>query len=134
MGKDIRVIASGACQLGRGEKPLEGPRRLGQKFIIELLTETGSMRYLPRRGCHFLARLRKAALTEYDVLVAFVAARHQIRRHLRSEEKGGLPLDECFSGATLDGIAINDDMLQLDITVRSKAGAAVRVMTPPIGL
>lgn len=134
MTKDLQIMAYGVCQLGYSSKLLGGVWRLGQKYAIELLTEKGSMRYLPNRGCSFLKRLRRAARTEFDVVVAFVAARNQLRRLFRGEETIHTPLSERYSSATLNEIVLDQGSLQIEFTVRSKAGTSVRVLTPPINL
>jgi hemerythrin-like domain-containing protein len=134
MSKDLKVLISGACQLGNAQTSVTGTKRLAQKFLIELLTETGSMRYLPKRGCHFLPRIRNSAMTESDVIVAFASAALQIERHLRAEEDVRTPHAERYRSSSLKKIIIAKDSLHLEFIVQSRAGNSVRVITPAIPL
>lgn len=58
-----------------------GIKKLAQHFIIELLTELGSVKYLPNKGCRFLKYI-KSATTEFDVFSAFNAVKHRIKNNL----------------------------------------------------
>lgn len=130
---DIKAVHHGQCTLA-GD-PVSGIEKLCQKFVLELLTETGSMAFLPKRGCQFLTRLRQHARTEFDVIVAFSGAYHKVRRALRAEENRRIPKDERLASAYLTRIIIQPGgVLLLELAVRNMVGVVATVLTPPIQL
>lgn len=132
MSNDLLVIDNGKTN-GLTEAQLtNGIRRLGQRFIIELLTLHGSMQYSPERGCNFLARVR-IARSELDVVVAFAAAKYQLRRNLIVSSIH-LPGSERYADSRLEQVIVTDDALYVEFTVQSKANTTIRVRTPAIPL
>lgn len=121
--------------LSKGHDKLnDGIQRLGQKFLLELLTEQGSMLFLPNRGCSFLTRLLKKAKTEFDVIVSFAASKKQLKRNLISDETIFTQADERYVDSTIDKIIMEDGGLIFDFIVSSRAGTAIRMTTPYICL
>ncbi len=130
---DLRVLYADRCTLAGATEVLHGVTQVGQKFMLELLTELGSMIYLPQQGCNFLQRLRKHSKTEFDVIVAFSSAHNKVRRTLRSEETKYTPPNERFADAYLTQIIIQPGgVLVLEIAVRNMLGEVVQFTTPPI--
>jgi hypothetical protein len=110
---------------------LAGADQVAQQFVIELLTERGSMRWLPLRGCSFLRLLRRSR-TEHDVFAAWAASRNRIRNNLRTRQAVRRP-SECFADATLEQLTIDPagDLL-LTFRVRLADGQEQDITTPPI--
>lgn len=128
---DLHAVAGSLCHLtGPATRGIE---KLAQKFVIELLTEEGSMPYLPKHGCRFLSRLRRSVRTEFDVIVAFAAAYNKVKRSLRSEHTRRVPKDERLAGAYLTSIMVQPGgVLILEIAVRNTLGEVATILTPAI--
>ncbi len=133
MTKDLKVLASGECTLSKNQQTVSGIAALAQRFMIELLTISGSMQYLPNRGCNFLSRVR-VAKTEYDVMIAFGSSVNRVRRNLHSDETGYMPADARYGSVKLNRIVLVEGSLRLELTVRSKANTFAHVFTPEIKL
>jgi hypothetical protein len=131
MTKDLQILAAGTCQLDDNNDVLTGTRRLAQRFVMELLTVTKSIKYLPQRGCSFLPRVLHAK-NEFDVIVAFATAKHQVQMNLRSEETNDTPATERYKSAALSYVLLDDDSIAISFDVKSMAGTVVSVLTPPI--
>jgi hypothetical protein len=133
MSVDIQVFHVGKTGLAISEQLLSGPYKLAQRVLIELLTEYGSIKYLPRRGCNFLKHLMTAK-NEFDVMVAFTASRSQIRSYLKTTENAYTPVDEKFADMRLDEIVLDSNYALLTVSVMNRAGMAVKIEAPPIKL
>jgi hypothetical protein len=108
-----------------------GAQKLAQRWVLEFLTERGSLRFLPKRGSEFMTQLRQGRLrTETDVIAAFNFAAVDVRINLINEEYAGMPDDERMSSAELLQVAILADNLQLTIQLTTQAGDARRFIVP----
>lgn len=108
-----------------------GIQKLAQRFVLELLTERGSLPYSPARGTTFMTRLRQGRLrSEADVFVAFGFALNDLELSLTAEEAGTDPDDERFASASLDKVFIEPGVVVLHVTVLSRAGTARKVILP----
>lgn len=108
-----------------------GVQKLAQRFVLELLTESGSMPYLPARGTQFMVRFRLGILrTEADVFIAFNLALNQLELALTAEELDTDPADERYAGASLDSVVIADATVVLHVRLWSQAGTAREVIMP----
>jgi hypothetical protein len=133
MAIDFQIVTeAGPCCL-TDELTVTGTELLCQKFVLELLTEKGSMFFLKQRGCDFLRRIRQAK-TEMDIWIAFAGAKAQVRRNLAADENGFTPLAERFAGATINHLFIEDDAVTLEIHVHSRAKTYGSVILPTIKL
>lgn len=132
MASDLRILSNEVCSF-RHIDIVRGIDRLAQRFVIELLTEKGSMRYLPQRGTSFMKIIRKA-LNEMDVAVAFAVARSQIKKTLRSEENANTPPDERFATCWLEETTLTKDTIKLKLLVKNRAGTTAQINTPAIQL
>jgi hypothetical protein len=84
-----------------------GVQKLAQRWLLEFLTETGSMPGLPTRGCIFMRLARTGGFrTRRNVGAVFAAAGMVINRNLRQEETDDMPADERFGTATLVSAAV----------------------------
>lgn len=133
MGKDVRIFTDNKVSLAGSSKTVSGIRRLAQRVLLELLTDHGSMPYQSRRGCTFVRRCR-AGMSEYDVIVAFAAARSRIKRLLKTDVTADTPKNEQLADMRLGGIFLGNGQLIAAVLVISRAGDAVQVDTPPIPL
>jgi hypothetical protein len=108
-----------------------GIQKLAQRFVLELLTELGSMLYLPARGTQFMTKFRQGYLhTETDVFIAFNLALNELELSLTAEELTTDPLDERYASATLDSVVIVNGGAILHVSLQSQAGSAREVIMP----
>jgi len=79
-----------------------GIQKLAQRWLLEFLTELGSMPGAPTRGCEFMAAARRGGFrTRLDVASTFGTADMTLRRNLLAEETPDMPADERFGAAEL---------------------------------
>jgi hypothetical protein len=110
---------------------LTGQEKLAQRFMLELMTEQGSMPFMTDRGSPFLSLLRNGAVfSENDVSTAFYAALLVVRANLQSEETDSDEDIERFIGATLNSIQITSAGLALNISVVNAAQQAIGLAIP----
>ena len=108
-----------------------GIQKLAQRFVLELLTELGSMLYLPNRGTRFLIQFYQGLLrTETDVFIAFNLALNDLELSLTAEELDTDPLDERYGSANLDSVLITNGNIIMHVTLRSLAGRSRQVIMP----
>lgn len=144
LGRRIDVLAfpgakpAGMVPLGQdllleGGRVCAGVQKLAQRWMLEFLTIRGTMRYLPDRGTTFLTELRAGGLrTEADVQTAFLTARLQAAKNLRTEDAGAAdPDDEKYADAALLSTAIRPNgTLVLTVAITSLAGTSRKVILP----
>ncbi len=115
-------------------RAISGPEKLVQRFLLELMTETGSMKFAPNRGCGFLTSLRKGGLlAESDVFAAFNIAVLDVTNNLIVEEGPDDPPEERFNGANLVQISLDGSLVYLKVAVHNQAGQS-GVLTFPVSL
>jgi len=108
-----------------------GIKKLVQRFLLEFMTERGSMRFLPNRGTEFMTLVREGYLrTQLDVFQAFSQAEVLVRRNLRLEESDDDPDDERYGTSDLDNVAFGDRLIALDISITSLGGSGVGFIFP----
>lgn len=112
-------------------KTASGLLKLCQKFVVELLTERGSVPYLPNKGSKFINRLRFGDIaTEQDLTVAFSASLPELRTNLRAQENSSDPDNERYGSATLQKVIISPDLVEVRIAIRSRSGATASLTVP----
>jgi hypothetical protein len=110
---------------------IAGIDKLVQRFLLELLTESGSILFAPTRGCQFMAYLRMGHIrTSFDAHQLFNSALVDITRNLLSDQLLSDPTDEQFAGATLTSISLSADILTFGVSVLSQAGTGRTVVLP----
>lgn len=111
---------------------IAGIAKLAQRFLIELLTERGSLNYLPTRGTFFITQVRAGILqTTQDLFTSFSAAEIQVGINLRAEDNlNNYPADEQYGSAQLLSAELNQDSAYLKIQVNSLAGTSRTVIYP----
>lgn len=116
---------------GNAGAVVTGIDKLAERFVIELMTELGSLPYKTDRGTSFVTEAKAGQLvTEVDVFGAFALAINRLRINLNNEEAATDPLDECFSSAEIISLKLADGVLNLKITITSKSGATTGVIIP----
>jgi hypothetical protein len=120
-----------------------GIQKLAQRWLLEFLTESGSMPGLPRRGTNFMRAARTGQFrVPINVRAQFASANLVIRRNLRAEETASTPDDERFADAELLNIAIlpgfdvnqasgtTAAFLSLGVKITSRAGDSREIILP----
>lgn len=109
-----------------------GIQKLVQRFLLELLTEKGSLQYQPDRGTLFITYARTGYIrTTAQLISAFNSAELDVANNLRLEENFNTdPLDERYESANLLSATLNGDTAFLSIRVNSKAGESRSVIYP----
>jgi hypothetical protein len=116
---------------GQAGAAITGIQKLAQRFLLELLTDQGSLTYLPNRGTQFMLQLRSGAMrTAADVRSAFILAESTARGTLRREQSPTAPADEKYVRAELLSVTLEADLISLRIQVISEAGSDVVLIYP----
>ena len=123
------AVATGEAQLsmqlaadGQGGKVCTGIQKLAQAFLVELLTEKGSVLYDPDAGTVFMIEARQGYFrTPTDVASAFNRSVMDIKAKFSALERATDPLDEQFSDADILSIIVQGDRVTLRIQLWSKA-------------
>lgn len=116
---------------GQSGALITGIEKLVQRFLLELLTEQGSLDYLPGRGTLFIAALRAGIVrTSQDLFSTFGSSEVDIRNNLRQEEELSDPADERYGSAELISASLFGDTATLTIRVESLAGESRTLIYP----
>lgn len=108
-----------------------GVQKLAQRFLIELLTEKGSLTYLPLRGCDFMREARLGLWqTPLDIMSSFSSSLLDIKDNLTLEETGIEPSDERFLNAELLTVTLSDGEAAITVRVTSRAGTTRTFISP----
>lgn len=108
-----------------------GIEKLTQRWLIEFLTESASVKFLPDRGNAFLTEFKRGNLqSELDIFAEFGFAADQIYNTIVFNTPAAAPTDEQLSSATLLEAVISADQIQLNIRIRSVAGTSRQVILP----
>ena len=103
--------------------------KLGQRFTLELLTERGSMQFLPTRGCTFMTEARLGYFrNQVNVLSALSRALVSIETNLRAEESDDDPDDERYGTVIVDSIEYTPGEVKLYLTLVSRANTATAIL------
>lgn len=111
---------------------VDGKRKLVQRFVMELLTEQGSLLYRPDRGTNFLSTIRDGVLNSWEVMAAFSAALLIISRNLVADELSTDPDEERFAAASANQIIISIESVTMNISIINLAGTTENVLLPLI--
>lgn len=108
-----------------------GIQKLAQRFILELLTEAGSMKYNPTRGCDFMTTLRVGGVqSQLDLFVAFSSALVDVRKNLQAEESETDPDDEKYDSAEIINVTFSPGEAAVYVKINSVAGDSRTVIAP----
>jgi hypothetical protein len=110
---------------------ITGINKLAQRFLIRLLTEKGSIPYLPNEGSEFMYEARTGHFQVVsDVYAAFSASVVDIRRSFLAEEITGEPADEQFEKAELLNVTLSGGEASVLIKLTSRAGTSREYIAP----
>lgn len=108
-----------------------GVQKLAQRWLLEFLTELGSMPGLPDRGCDFMTFVRQGTIkTQLNVTQTFHASNIRIRVTLQDEEYDGMPDDERLDDVELVSVGLLPGYMNLGISIRSLAGDSRDILLP----
>lgn len=120
-----------------------GIQKLAQRWLLEFMTERGSMPGFPKRGTNFMRAGRTGQFrVPISVRAQFSAANLIVRRNLRNEETDDMPDDERFGDAELLNVAIlpgfdvsqasgtTAAFLSLGVKITSRAGESREIILP----
>lgn len=112
-------------------KSCDGIVKLAQRWLLEFLTEKGSIKFQPERGSNFVTRLRNGNIaTESDVFLAFASAAADVGGNLRNAEEAEDPDTERLGYARLTKVSLSSYGLGLSILVVSAAGQSQAIDLP----
>lgn len=119
-------------QPGQSGALIAGVEKLVQRFLLELLTEIGSLHYDPTRGTTFISQIRAGTVqTSQDLFMAFSSSELILRNSLRLEEDSETdPADERYQSSELLSATLSGDRAQLSFRLISLAGTARTVLYP----
>lgn len=116
-------------------KVCTGVVKLAQRFLLELLTEQGSMPFLPTRGCTFMTEARLGYFrNQVDILAAFSRARVIIKRNMQQEESDTDPDDERYGTAVVTNIEYTPGHAEIYITLVSRARTTTPILPIKVAL
>jgi hypothetical protein len=106
--------------------------KLAQRFLLELLTEAGSVLYDQSRGTAFMTDLRLGRVrTVIDAEISFALAADDAKLQLQLEETDEMPEDEQFGRVELLTLSIGPaDTLKVNLALYSAAGVGVTLILP----
>lgn len=116
---------------GLGGYSVTGIEKLVQRFLLILLTEKGTIKYLPDSGTRFLVDARRGLWrTTTDVTQSYASALVDVNRQLASLETDSDPTDERFGSATLLTVALTGDRVLVGVQLFSVAGTSRAFIAP----
>lgn len=116
---------------GESGQVTAGIQKLAQRWLLEMLTETGSIPYDLVRGTSLLFDARNGILrTTVDAEQSFVLAAAAAKVNLILEEDENMPDDERFDSVVLDSVTVTTDRVIYRTTLRSLAGTDRVILLP----
>jgi len=110
---------------------IAGIEKLAQRFVIELLTEQGSVLGDPTRGCPFMTDAnRNRWNSQQDVNSSFNLSLVLIQSRMVQDQLPTDPPDERLRSATLTEIIFTRDRVAITIEIQSVAGTDRVVLLP----
>lgn len=108
-----------------------GISKLVQRVLLELLTDKGSMTYLPDRGTLFMLSLRSGIIrTSGELFAAFSSAATDVIRQLRLEDRSTDAPDERVSTITMISASLSGGSAVVKAAVTSIAGDSRDIYIP----
>lgn len=127
------LLTQALAETGKSGTVLTGIAKLGQRFLLELLTEQESMPFLPDRGCSFMTEARMGQIrTQIDLSAALARALLDVERNLTTEESDSDPADERYGSAELVSVEYTGDGAKVAIRLASQDPAAEIIL--PVSL
>jgi hypothetical protein len=120
------LFAPGVSGLG-----CTGIQKLAQRVLLELLTELGTIKYLPDRGTDLVSAFRRGEVrTELDVFMTFGFAASKATVNIQADELATDPEDEQLVEISLERVAILPETAQLYAKITSAAGESRTIQIP----
>jgi hypothetical protein len=120
---------------GKSGQVITGIIKLGQRFLIELLTEQGSIPFMPARGTTFMTEARNGSIrTPGDLLAAFSRALITIQRNLAIEDQDTPHDDEKFGGAEIQNVELSSGNAKVFVQLSSQDPAAQVILPVSLAL
>lgn len=130
-GRSVQLEEALVPADGRGGYIVAGIEKLVQRFLLALLTITGSKANKPTEGCQFLLDARRGRWrTSADVYQSFYASLVDVKRQLQLDEDDDTPADETYAGATLEEASIDWPTARILVRLNSAAGTARTFVAP----
>jgi hypothetical protein len=120
---------------GTGGAISTGIVKLGQRFLIELLTVRGSVPHKPGRGSSFMGEVQSQYIrTVTELYAALARGLIDVRRNLRAEESPDDPLDEQYGTAQIVNVELQAGNAKVFIAVSSRDPEAVAILPIEVSL
>lgn len=117
------------AQPAESGKICTGIQKLAQRVLLELLTERGTMMYLPDRGTNFMYEARTGCFrTQLDIYGAMSRALVDVRRNLRLEESSSDSDDERYKTAEIIQVVYTPGEAKIWVRVHSQDDNAVGLL------
>jgi hypothetical protein len=130
-GEGEVLLTQALVTVGGSGKVTTGINKLAQRWLIEFMTEVGSLQYLPTRGTSFMTQARLGYLrTTVDTEQAFSLSAFEIKENLLAEAASDTPDDELIAGARLVSMTVRGDGIILVVELKSNAGTSRKVILP----
>jgi hypothetical protein len=108
-----------------------GIQKLAQRVLLELLTATGSMKGLERRGCGLVIAMKTGRInTDVQAAQEFTLAALDATANLQGEETENDPSDERLHNINLLSVAFLMGHVSYHVEVISLAGSSRKVVLP----
>lgn len=106
-----------------------GLQKLIQRYVIHLMTDLGSMKFNPDKGCKFMESVMRAT-NEEAVETAFQFARAEVAEQLRNEETDDMPDSERYGTSELIDVSFFGGTVSIAIRLESVSGDGSDVILP----
>jgi len=108
-----------------------GIQKLTQRWLLEFMTEAGSMPGLPNRGTKFMTRVRRGELRNYaNIWSEFTFSAYYAGVNLTAEEDETWSPEERLVSAELISLAVLPGYANLRIAITSQAGETRETILP----
>lgn len=125
------LLTQAMVKPGESGALVTGIQKLAQRFLLELLTIRGTLKYLPTRGTTFMAEAQQGLWrTSSDVEQSFYGSLLEIENNLVSEEDVNDPPDEKFASAQLLSVTVATDQTSIRVQLTSQAGTSREIIYP----
>jgi hypothetical protein len=127
---DGQVVQALANERTSGET-VDSTLKLVQKVIVTLLTQTGSVPYLPSQGTNFMNRfLTGAFINDQDVFVNFAAASVAVKQQLTIQQTTADGTDEQYVRSVVEKVFIAPEGILMQIRIDTKNTIGTSVLLP----
>lgn len=112
-------------------RKITGPEKLAQRFLLELMTEMGSMPFAETRGSVLLSKLRSGSMySELDVINAFYTALLDVSSNLQAEETEDDEDDERYGSVELIDVSVTPGSVSMSAHLYNLTGEVSLLQFP----